>query len=490
TSSLPTSSSSAGSDGEERNERPSRPARPPPCSPVPSSSIGVLIPTMSRLSVADRPPFVDSDAEGDADASNLIEIPSNHPCCEGCKKWEERFKALQKEHTSDLFAYSVSNRLSATVADLHTMKRVLEETEACAKAEKSLFEEQTASYEERVENLGERIEVILKDYQILPLVTHLNWAYRRSTETELGRLEQERLTAQMEMSEIEEHYRTLLGKRRNAAAEMSAPIDLPSEREDLELYALQMREELLSTNVSCEHLRNRLDAEMAINKDKLNEERNKRIQAEKMLRQRTIDANERITELTKALEIAQAAAAAKQSLEKAAERAAADLKRHQADLVEKDKALKRAQEENVQLRRKVANLQHDLENTEKTSQDFVRLSQHLQIQLERHREQTHEVRWQEPDDVTQCAGCSRPFDSGNSSKQNCRHCGAIFCPSCLTKVIPPSGNRSRPAPVCDMCHTLLVKDAAPYFSTGDFPKVDGDENNLQSSGATVTNANR
>ncbi|VUZ41379.1 unnamed protein product [Hymenolepis diminuta] len=374
----------------------------------------------------------------------------------------------------------MSKRLSATVADLHTMKKVLEETEACAKAEKSLFEEQTASYEERVENLGERIEVMLKDYQ----------AYRRSTEIELGRLEQERLTAQMEMSEIEEHYRTLLGKRRNAAAEKSAPINLPSGREDLELYALQIREELLSTNVSCEHLRNRLDTEMAINKDKLNEERNKRIQAEKMLRQRTIDANERITELTKALEIAQAAAAAKQSLEKAAERAAADLKRHQADLVEKNKILKRAQEENVQLRRKVANLQHDLENTEKTSQDFVRLSQHLQIQLERHREQTHEVRWQEPDDVTQCAGCSRSFDSGNFSKQNCRHCGAIFCPSCLTKVIPPSGSRSRPALVCDMCHTLLVKDAAPYFSTGDFPKVDGDESNLQSGGAAVTNANR
>lgn len=52
------------------------------------------------------------------------------------------------------------------MADLHTMKRVLEETEACAKAEKSLFEEQTASYEERVENLGERIEVMLKDYQV------------------------------------------------------------------------------------------------------------------------------------------------------------------------------------------------------------------------------------------------------------------------------------------------------------------------------------
>nr|CDS25307.1 Rab GTPase binding effector protein 1 [Hymenolepis microstoma] len=470
-SSSPTSSTV--SDVEKKTEKTFKPTSSPPCSPVPSSSSEVLTTPMDRLSATDRR-FVDSDLEGDALTSSLIGTSSGNPPCEGCKNWEERFKALQKEHTS------VSNRLSATVADLHTMKRVLEETQGRAKAEKNLFEEQTASYEERIENLGERIKVMLKDYQ----------AYRRSTETELGRLEHERLTAQMEMSEIEEHYRTLLGKRRNAAAEMSAPIDLPSGREDLELYALQVREELLSTNVSCEHLRNRLDVEMAINKDKLNEEQNKRIQAEKLLRQRTIDANERITELTNLLEVAQASAASKQSLEKATERVAADLKRHQVELVEKEKALKRVREENAKLRVKVINLQHDLENTEKTSQDFVRLSQHLQIQLERHREQTHEVRWQEPDDITQCAGCSRPFDSGNSSKQNCRHCGAIFCPLCLTKAIPPSGNRSRPAPVCDMCHTLLIKDAAPYFSTGDFPKVDGNESNLQSNGAALTNPNR
>lgn len=80
--------------------------------------------------------------------------------------------------------------------------------------------------------------------------------------------------------------------------------------------------------MACEHLRNRLDTEMTINQDKLNEERNKRIQAEKALRQLTLDANERINGLTRALEVAQASAAAKQAVEKAAERAAADVKRH------------------------------------------------------------------------------------------------------------------------------------------------------------------
>lgn len=58
----------------------------------------------------------------------------------------------------------------------------------------------------------------------------------------------------MEIFEVEEHYRTLLGKRRDAAAEMAAPIDLPSNRDDLEHHALLMREDLLSIKwVSSSH---------------------------------------------------------------------------------------------------------------------------------------------------------------------------------------------------------------------------------------------
>ncbi|KAM7536560.1 hypothetical protein Aperf_G00000085464 [Anoplocephala perfoliata] len=462
-----TSTSSAGSEvGSNENtsehKEDSSKLLQPPIPTLSSASAGDLAIAMDGVSLDDRPPVPESDLELDDEVPHLTGPPDDTVGCEGCKMWEEKFKALQKEHIS------VSNRLSATVADLHTVKKALEQAESRARAEKNLFEEQTSSFEQRIEQLNQRLDRLLKDYQ----------AYRRSTESEFARLEQERLTAQMELSEVEEHYRTLLGKRRDAAAEMSAPIDLPSAKEDLELYALQMREELLSTNVACEHLRKRLDTEMTINQDKLNEERNKRIMAEKTLRQLTLDANERITELTKSLEVAQASAAAKQAVEKAAERAAADVKRHKIELLEKDKALKRVREEAVQLRAKVASLQVDLENTEKVSMDFVRLSQHLQVQLERQREQTHEVRWQEPDDVHQCAGCLRPFESGRAVKQNCRHCGGIFCPACLTKVIPPSGTRSRPALVCDMCHTLLVKDAAPYFSTGDFHKVDGNEEEL------------
>ncbi|VDK31563.1 unnamed protein product [Taenia asiatica] len=511
-----TSSSSVGSDTETGvdNVPPTPPRRTRSALGSPESVPSVTA-SLGHLSLDHAPP---SDSEVEESETEKL-----HACtdgkvattaCEGCQRLEERLKSLQMEHTArgrivtmmgvrvpasrylvrrfistnDVNLWdetlkswnflwnhlrerpmiSVSNRLSATVADLHTVKKAMEEMDTRARAEKALFEEQTASFEQRISQLSQRLDSLLKQYQ----------EYRRSTESEFSRLEQERAIAQMELSEVEEHYRTLLRKRHDAAAEMSAPIDLPSSREDLELYALQMREDLLSTGVACEHLRNRLDTETATNRDRLNEERWKRIQMEELLRSRTRDANERIAEMTRNFE------ASKQSVERATERASAEVKRLQAELAEKDKALQRACDEVAQLRNRVSHLQTDLENTEKVSLDFVRLSQHLQIQLERQREQTQEVRWQDPEDVIQCSGCKRPFEAG-MVKQNCRHCGAIFCRACLTKVIPPSGARSRPAHVCDMCHTLLVKDAAPYFSSGTFPHADGESSPPSATPATL-----
>ncbi|VDM26924.1 unnamed protein product, partial [Hydatigera taeniaeformis] len=60
---------------------------------------------------------------------------------------------------------SVSNRLSATVADLHTVKKAMEETDTRAQAEKALFEEKTASFEQRISQLSQRLDGLLKQYQ-------------------------------------------------------------------------------------------------------------------------------------------------------------------------------------------------------------------------------------------------------------------------------------------------------------------------------------
>ncbi|VEL09603.1 unnamed protein product [Protopolystoma xenopodis] len=89
------------------------------------------------------------------------------------------------------------------------------------------------------------------------------------------------------------------------------------------------------------------------------------------------------------------------------------------------------------------------------------------MQLERLRQQETEVRWLDPDDVTVCFACNIEFPSGpvvSSRKQHCRHCGKIFCTECLQHVVP-CGPKSRPASVCSVCHTLLNKNVAPFFSS-------------------------
>uniref|UniRef100_A0A0X3P6G2 FYVE-type domain-containing protein n=1 Tax=Schistocephalus solidus TaxID=70667 RepID=A0A0X3P6G2_SCHSO len=382
-------------------------------------------------------------------------LPEAVEPCEKCKNLEDQLRALHNEHTS------TSNRLNATLAELHSVKKSTEELETRLKAERTLFEEKTAGFEEKLEQLSSRMEALLKNYQ----------GYRRATEAEFTRLTREREAAQMEMLEVEEHYQILLGKRRDAAAEMAAPIDLPSNKTDLELYTLQMREDMLSLNVARQELLRRLNDQTESHRVQLAEERRQRIQAETALRQHTVESREKIDQLIRANEAYTQSAAARAATERAAEHAAMESKLAKARVQELEGALANANEEIVNLRHKVSTLRTDLADSEKTQKDFVVLSQHLQVQLEKQRAQNEEVRWQDPEDVSHCASCETTFPAGNAGlrlKTNCKHCGKIFCPDCLSKQVPPQGQRSKPALVCDLCHTLLVNEAAPYFSRGSF----------------------
>ena len=74
-----------------------------------------------------------------------------------------------------------------------------------------------------------------------------------------------------------------------------------------------------------------------------------------------------------------------------------------------------------------------------------------------------QVRWEHEDDCEQCNSCHQSF-SVAKRKHHCRHCGRIFCADCLTKIVN-SGPNQRPSRVCEVCHTLLVQNSAPYFST-------------------------
>lgn len=123
---------------------------------------------------------------------------------------------------------------------------------------------------------------------------------------------------------------------------------------------------------------------------------------------------------------------------------------------------KQAELKVAELRQRVTSLQQELDTSEAVQKDFVRLSQSLQVQLERIRQAGSEVRWQHEEDIEECPTCHTAF-TVTKKKVHCRHCGHIFCQSCLSHVVK-SGPKQRPSRVCDVCHTLLVQDTAPYFS--------------------------
>ncbi|MCP9258446.1 Rab GTPase-binding effector protein 1 [Dirofilaria immitis] len=112
-------------------------------------------------------------------------------------------------------------------------------------------------------------------------------------------------------------------------------------------------------------------------------------------------------------------------------------------------------------KQKCATLQHELDTSEAVQKDFVKLSQNLQIELEKIRQAEQEVRWQFDEDVHACNQCETNF-SKNRNKLHCYHCGKIFCSVCLTATIP-SGPHRRPAKVCQVCHTLLSR-IFPYLT--------------------------
>jgi len=101
-----------------------------------------------------------------------------------------------------------------------------------------------------------------------------------------------------------------------------------------------------------------------------------------------------------------------------------------------------------------------------------------QMSLEELRHADTEVRWQDDDDVNNCPTCNAYF-TVMVRKIHCRHCGHIYCDKCLTKTVP-SGPRKRVTRVCDICHTLLTPNTAPYFSQGQPPQQQQGQQQQQS----------
>ncbi|XP_056140318.1 RUN and FYVE domain-containing protein 1 [Lampris incognitus] len=139
------------------------------------------------------------------------------------------------------------------------------------------------------------------------------------------------------------------------------------------------------------------------------------------------------------------------------------------------KALQREQDNSVELRTQLQQLQ----GLHTELQDLKQEKQQLQQMCEQQEQALQEMglhlsqsklkmedfkeghAWLKDDEATQCKQCQKEF-SISRRKHHCRNCGDIYCNSCSSNELAlPS--YPRPVRVCDICHSLLLQRSS---STG------------------------
>ncbi|ESO97854.1 hypothetical protein LOTGIDRAFT_228394 [Lottia gigantea] len=292
---------------------------------------------------------------------------------------------------------------------------------------------------------------------------------------QLKTLTESRQEVQKELNKLQEENESLMGKHSKTAQQLqNEDINLPDNMEEMQLLLLKYREEIIAAKVAKEHLEDTLRSEILFLKDQVVSEQQEKNNIEETLTQEIHGLQEKqacFESIQSELERESAVRAEFETKFRENELALKNLQAKNKQLIsvlqqrveEFDKAKVKFEEESQASRSKIQSLQIDLDNSEAVQRDFVKLSQSLQIQLEKIRQAENEVRWQHEDDVDECMNCKQVF-SVTKRKHHCKHCGKIFCNDCITKTVA-SGRNLRASKVCDVCHTILVKDATPYFCT-------------------------
>ncbi|KAK5640681.1 hypothetical protein RI129_009228 [Pyrocoelia pectoralis] len=277
----------------------------------------------------------------------------------------------------------------------------------------------------------------------------------------LTALTNERGKVQQELEKLQRENDDLVGKYSIHSQQLqSEMINLPDSVEDLQELVLKAHQDLIIAKIGKEVIEeeaNNLRSDNLLLKDQISNDQQLKSNMEMNYKGQMSILKTQIQQLEEEKRSSLSTEDKLKSLDRI----------HQATLAQIDELSgeKSLLEDQInELRARVGSLQQELDNSETVQKDFVRLSQSLQVQLEKIRDSDTQVRWQHEEDVEDCPSCRSMFNVTKRKKQHCRHCGQIFCLNCLSHTVP-SGPNQRPSKVCDVCHTLLVKSSAPYFST-------------------------
>lgn len=371
--------------------------------------------------------------------------------CQRCQHLSPKVQSLQSEVDAATAAKEVLEKaVERQRVELDREAQFRADTEEKWLSQVEEYQQKEAEWSQRLEGASRLHQDLLSRWRGVVADLH-----RR-----LGALTADREAVQLHLDKVQRENNRLAGKHLRTARQLQdETIDLPPSIEELQLLLLRLKEEVITAKVSKESTEENLSSTVALLQTQLMEEQAGRRRLEQGLRRENRELRDMVGSLQQSAgQELQSEEAQQQQLQQD-QQALQALKR---ELNEMLKAKRQLESEVAEQKGRVSSLQHDLDLSEQTQRDFVRLSQSLQVQLEKIRQSDSEVRWQHEDDVDECNNCKQRFSSLRR-KHHCRHCGRVFCSECVNKTVP-GGPSARPCRVCDVCHTLLVPHATPYFS--------------------------
>ncbi|XP_789966.4 rab GTPase-binding effector protein 1 [Strongylocentrotus purpuratus] len=386
--------------------------------------------------------------------------------CDLCTNYEQQLQSLQTKYSESL-------------EGSRTLRQQLEQEIDNVLREQKIRSELEESLKNAAEDAQIQIKTLTtKNGESEELLSNLRLQYSKSQNeihSQMQILIESREQLYQEVMKLQKENDSLSAKRSlHQSLQSSEPFDLPTSPQELSHLCMKYRDDIITVRVNADHTESSLRSELSFTKEQLSSEQHQRMTMEDTYQTELDDYKEELLVFRNLREEYEKEKKARGEVEETLKEVQESKKSMQGkskevittlrEQVEELSAHKANIEADLQDRRnKVQNLQLELENSEAVQKDFVKLSQSLQVQLEIIRQKDNEVRWQHEDDADKCNNCKTAFGSSKKKKNHCKHCGKLFCADCVTKSVE-SGPRRRKMPVCDVCHTLLVNESAPYFS--------------------------
>lgn len=212
--------------------------------------------------------------------------------------------------------------------------------------------------------------------QISGLISELQTSHRIICEDSKAKLhslsaDRERIVTELKLLQVENEE--LLGKHKKAQEFQSEMINLPEKMDDMHLLLLTYREQLIAAKIAAEH----------------HEEKRRQIQTE--LNGQVEELKERLLLLESCQSELEAVQKRFSEMEKAARNLQNDRSHLEKELEASGMQKAKAESQVAELKARISNLQQELDNSVAVQTDFVRLSQSLQMELEKIRQSEKEV---------------------------------------------------------------------------------------------------